>query len=51
MTVFAPRVAVTCRHAARQGATVVLVTCTRGELGEIVAPELAGLRGMPTPMG
>jgi N-acetyl-1-D-myo-inositol-2-amino-2-deoxy-alpha-D-glucopyranoside deacetylase len=31
-------------HYARQGATVVLVTCTRGELGEIVAPELAGLR-------
>jgi N-acetyl-1-D-myo-inositol-2-amino-2-deoxy-alpha-D-glucopyranoside deacetylase len=29
---------------ARQGATVVLVTCTRGEVGEIVAPELAGLR-------
>jgi N-acetyl-1-D-myo-inositol-2-amino-2-deoxy-alpha-D-glucopyranoside deacetylase len=29
---------------ARQGATVVLVTCTRGELGEIVAPDLAGLR-------
>ncbi|HEY6424262.1 MAG TPA: N-acetyl-1-D-myo-inositol-2-amino-2-deoxy-alpha-D-glucopyranoside deacetylase [Pseudonocardiaceae bacterium] len=29
---------------ARQGANVVLVTCTRGELGEIVAPELAGLR-------
>ncbi len=27
-----------------QGATVVLVTCTRGELGEIVAPDLAGLR-------
>ncbi|HET9255619.1 MAG TPA: N-acetyl-1-D-myo-inositol-2-amino-2-deoxy-alpha-D-glucopyranoside deacetylase [Pseudonocardiaceae bacterium] len=26
------------------GATVVLVTCTRGEFGEIVAPELAGLR-------
>ncbi|MGH3795121.1 MAG: N-acetyl-1-D-myo-inositol-2-amino-2-deoxy-alpha-D-glucopyranoside deacetylase [Pseudonocardiaceae bacterium] len=26
---------------ARQGATVVLVTCTRGELGEIVAPDLA----------
>jgi N-acetyl-1-D-myo-inositol-2-amino-2-deoxy-alpha-D-glucopyranoside deacetylase len=29
---------------ARQGATVVLVTCTRGEVGEIVAPDLAGLR-------
>ncbi|HEU0087158.1 MAG TPA: N-acetyl-1-D-myo-inositol-2-amino-2-deoxy-alpha-D-glucopyranoside deacetylase [Pseudonocardiaceae bacterium] len=29
---------------ARDGATVILVTCTRGELGEIVAPELAGLR-------
>lgn len=29
---------------ARQGATVVLVTCTRGELGEIIAPDLAGLR-------
>lgn len=29
---------------ARQGVTVVLVTCTRGELGEIVAPDLAGLR-------
>lgn len=29
---------------ARQGATVVLVTCTRGELGEIVTPDLAGLR-------
>ena len=28
---------------AKQGATVVLVTCTRGELGEIVAPDLAGL--------
>lgn len=29
---------------ARRGATVVLVTCTRGEVGEIVAPELTGLR-------
>ncbi|MGH3673005.1 MAG: N-acetyl-1-D-myo-inositol-2-amino-2-deoxy-alpha-D-glucopyranoside deacetylase [Pseudonocardiaceae bacterium] len=29
---------------ARQGATVILVTCTRGEVGEIVAPDLAGLR-------
>lgn len=29
---------------AQQGASVVLVTCTRGELGEIVAPDLAGLR-------
>jgi N-acetyl-1-D-myo-inositol-2-amino-2-deoxy-alpha-D-glucopyranoside deacetylase len=29
---------------ARQGATVVLVTCTRGEAGQIVAPDLAGLR-------
>lgn len=29
---------------ARQGATVVLVTCTRGEVGQIVAPDLAGLR-------
>jgi N-acetyl-1-D-myo-inositol-2-amino-2-deoxy-alpha-D-glucopyranoside deacetylase len=29
---------------ARQGDTVVLVTCTRGEVGEIVAPDLAGLR-------
>ncbi len=29
---------------ARHGATVVLVTCTRGELGEIVAADLAGLR-------
>lgn len=29
---------------ARQGATVVLVTCTRGERGEIVASDLAGLR-------
>jgi N-acetyl-1-D-myo-inositol-2-amino-2-deoxy-alpha-D-glucopyranoside deacetylase len=29
---------------ARQGATVVLVTCTRGEVGKIVAPDLAGLR-------
>jgi N-acetyl-1-D-myo-inositol-2-amino-2-deoxy-alpha-D-glucopyranoside deacetylase len=30
---------------ARQGATVVLVTCTRGEVGQIVAPDLVGLRG------
>ena len=29
---------------ARQGATVVLVTCTRGEVGAIVAADLAGLR-------
>lgn len=29
---------------ARHGASVVLVTCTRGEVGEIVAPDLAGLR-------
>ena len=29
---------------AQQGATVVLVTCTRGEAGEIVAPDLARLR-------
>jgi N-acetyl-1-D-myo-inositol-2-amino-2-deoxy-alpha-D-glucopyranoside deacetylase len=29
---------------AQQGATVVLVTCTRGEVGKIVAPDLAGLR-------
>jgi N-acetyl-1-D-myo-inositol-2-amino-2-deoxy-alpha-D-glucopyranoside deacetylase len=29
---------------ALRGVTVVLVTCTRGELGEIVAPDLAGLR-------
>jgi N-acetyl-1-D-myo-inositol-2-amino-2-deoxy-alpha-D-glucopyranoside deacetylase len=29
---------------ARQGATVALVTCTRGEIGEIVASDLAGLR-------
>lgn len=29
---------------AASGAAVTLVTCTRGELGEIVAPELAGLR-------
>ena len=29
---------------ARQGVTVVLVTCTRGEVGPIVAPDLAGLR-------
>lgn len=29
---------------AKQGASVVLVTCTRGELGEIVAADLAGLR-------
>jgi N-acetyl-1-D-myo-inositol-2-amino-2-deoxy-alpha-D-glucopyranoside deacetylase len=29
---------------ARQGATVVLVTCTRGEVGKIVAPDLIGLR-------
>lgn len=29
---------------AQQGASVVLVTCTRGELGEIVAADLAGLR-------
>jgi N-acetyl-1-D-myo-inositol-2-amino-2-deoxy-alpha-D-glucopyranoside deacetylase len=33
----------TMAHYARQGATVTLVTCTRGELGEIVAPELTGL--------
>jgi len=31
-------------HYVRQGVTVVLVTCTRGELGEIVAPDLVGLR-------
>ncbi|MGH3905760.1 MAG: N-acetyl-1-D-myo-inositol-2-amino-2-deoxy-alpha-D-glucopyranoside deacetylase [Pseudonocardiaceae bacterium] len=29
---------------AKQGAAVVLVTCTRGELGEIVAADLTGLR-------
>lgn len=29
---------------AQQGVTVVLVTCTRGEVGEIVAPDLTGLR-------
>ena len=29
---------------AKQGVTVVLVTCTRGEEGEIVAADLAGLR-------
>ncbi|MGH3480814.1 MAG: N-acetyl-1-D-myo-inositol-2-amino-2-deoxy-alpha-D-glucopyranoside deacetylase [Nocardioidaceae bacterium] len=29
---------------AKQGVTVVLVTCTRGEVGEIVAADLAGLR-------
>lgn len=31
-------------HYARRGVTVVLVTCTRGEVGKIVAPDLAGLR-------
>ena len=34
----------TMASSAQQGVTVVLVTCTRGELGEIVAPDLAGLR-------
>ncbi|HEX2298824.1 MAG TPA: PIG-L family deacetylase, partial [Pseudonocardiaceae bacterium] len=29
---------------AKQGAIVVLVTCTRGETGEIVAADLTGLR-------
>src|SRR5262249_55517624 len=29
---------------ARRGATAILVTCTRGERGEIIAPDLAGLR-------
>ena len=29
---------------ARQGVAVILVTCTRGEVGEIVTPDLAGLR-------
>lgn len=31
-------------HYARQGVEVALVTCTRGELGEVVAADLAGLR-------
>ncbi|MQA14542.1 MAG: N-acetyl-1-D-myo-inositol-2-amino-2-deoxy-alpha-D-glucopyranoside deacetylase [Pseudonocardiaceae bacterium] len=31
-------------HYARQGVAVTLVTCTRGELGEIVAADLAGLQ-------
>lgn len=31
------------RYAAR-GVAVTLVSCTRGELGEVVAPDLAGLR-------
>lgn len=30
-------------HYVRQGASVTLVTCTRGELGDIVAPDLAEL--------
>src|SRR5437763_976728 len=30
---------------AAQGAAVTLVTCTRGELGEIIPPELADLAG------
>lgn len=29
---------------AQRGTAVVLVTCTRGELGEVIAPELSGLR-------
>jgi N-acetyl-1-D-myo-inositol-2-amino-2-deoxy-alpha-D-glucopyranoside deacetylase len=32
------------RYAA-EGARVTLVTCTRGELGEVIPPELAGLAG------
>jgi N-acetyl-1-D-myo-inositol-2-amino-2-deoxy-alpha-D-glucopyranoside deacetylase len=30
---------------AAEGAQVTLVTCTRGELGEVIPPELAGLAG------
>lgn len=38
------------RYAA-EGATVTLVTCTSGELGEVVAPELAHLRDSPEALG
>lgn len=34
-----------------QGATVSLVTCTSGELGEVVSDELAHLRGDPDALG
>ena len=36
---------VTMAAYAAQGAAVTLVTCTRGELGEIIPPELAYLAG------
>ncbi|WP_093357302.1 N-acetyl-1-D-myo-inositol-2-amino-2-deoxy-alpha-D-glucopyranoside deacetylase [Pseudonocardia ammonioxydans] len=38
------------RYAA-EGATVALVTCTSGELGEVVAEDLAGLRNDPEALG
>ncbi|MFR9729493.1 N-acetyl-1-D-myo-inositol-2-amino-2-deoxy-alpha-D-glucopyranoside deacetylase [Saccharopolyspora sp. MS10] len=38
------------RYAA-EGATVTLVTCTSGELGEVVADDLAHLRGSPDALG
>ncbi|MBB5068047.1 N-acetyl-1-D-myo-inositol-2-amino-2-deoxy-alpha-D-glucopyranoside deacetylase [Saccharopolyspora gloriosae] len=34
-----------------EGATVSLVTCTSGELGEVVSEELAHLRGSPDALG
>ncbi|QUH05900.1 N-acetyl-1-D-myo-inositol-2-amino-2-deoxy-alpha-D-glucopyranoside deacetylase [Saccharopolyspora erythraea] len=36
---------------ANDGATVSLVTCTSGELGEVVADDLAHLRGNPDALG
>ncbi|CAM00865.1 N-acetyl-1-D-myo-inositol-2-amino-2-deoxy-alpha-D-glucopyranoside deacetylase [Saccharopolyspora erythraea] len=36
---------------ANEGATVSLVTCTSGELGEVVADDLAHLRGNPDALG
>ena len=41
----------TMAHYATDGATVSLVTCTSGELGEVVADDLAHLRDNPDALG
>lgn len=41
----------TMAHYVAEGADVVLVTCTSGELGEVVADDLAHLRGDPDALG
>lgn len=43
--------AATMAHYVAEGAAVTLVTCTLGELGEIVTPELDHLRDKPTELG